>query len=289
LSGGVAVAGKRQRNHNATSARSDEMRPNRLHVAKSSCEPRVRVGHAEAHGPVRSPPRQNAWVRRALHRAWFGLSRRFRARRAALFRREFELGEETRVLDLGGGDGEHIRMVLRNAPVRPENVYVADVNERALERARAHGYRTALLPQDGQLPFPDGFFDIVFCSSVIEHVTVPKNAVWQYRDERFGREAIVHQRAFADEISRIAKSFWVQTPARSFLLETHSWLPFFGWLPRSVQVAILGCTRHFWVSRHPPDYYLLTRGHMEALFPGARIQRERWLGMTKSWIAVRRT
>jgi hypothetical protein len=40
-------------------------------------------------------------------------------------------------------------------------------------------------------------------------------------------------------------------------------------------------------SRHSPDDYLLTRGHMEALFPAARIQSERWLGMTKSWIALR--
>jgi hypothetical protein len=179
-------------------------------------------------------------------------------------------------------------MVLEQSPVRPENVYVADVNEKALERARAHGHRTTLLAADGKLPFPDGYFDVVFCSSVIEHVTVPKKTVWQHRDGRFARLAIAHQRAFADEILRIAKSFWVQTPARSFFLETHSWLPFLGWLPRSVQVAILDVTRHFWLSRHPPDYYLLTRGHMEALFPGARIESERWLGMTKSWIAVRR-
>jgi hypothetical protein len=119
-------------------------------------------------------------------------------------------------------------------------------------------------------------------------VTVAKNEVWLHRDAHFAQKAVVHQRAFADEISRIAKSFWVQTPARSFFFETHSWLPFFGWLPRAAQVAILRCTRHFWLSRHPPDYYLLTRGHMEALFPGARILSERWLGMTKSWIALRR-
>jgi SAM-dependent methyltransferase len=227
-------------------------------------------------------------VRQAILGLWFALSRRFRARRAERFRSEFQLGADAQVLDLGGGDGEHIRMVLENSPVRAENVYVADVNEKALERAKVHGHRTALLTQDGKLPFPDGFFDVVFCSSVIEHVTVPKKEVWQHTDERFGELAVVHQRAFADEILRISKSFWVQTPARSFFLEMHSWLPFLGWLPRSAQVAILRVTRHFWLSRHPPDYYLLTRGHMEAMFPGARILRERWLGMTKSWIALRR-
>jgi SAM-dependent methyltransferase len=217
----------------------------------------------------------------------FALSRRFRSRRARRFRTEFDLREDTRILDLGGGDGEHIRLVLENTPVRPENVYVADVNEKALERARAHGHHTALLSQDGKVPFADGFFDIVFCSSVIEHVTVPKSEVWQHRDELFARKAVAHQRQFADEILRISKSFWVQTPARSFFFETHSWLPFVGWLPRSMQVAISSVTRRYWVVRHPPDYYLLTRGHMEALFPGARIVSERWLGITKSWIALR--
>jgi SAM-dependent methyltransferase len=265
------------------------MRHDRLQAEKPSWNAAVGLPHEAKAAAPPAAPKQKGFVKRAIHGMWFALSRRFRARRAKQFNSEFRLNDDARILDLGGGDGEHIRFVLKNSPVRIENVYVADVNERALERARAHGHRTALLSQDGTVPFPDGFFDVVFCSSVIEHVTVPKNEVWEHRDELFARKAVVHQRAFADEISRISKSFWVQTPARSFLLEPHSWLPFLGWLPRSAQVAILRCTRHFWVSRHPPDYYLLTRGHMEALFPGARIERERWLGMTKSWIAVRRS
>ena len=232
--------------------------------------------------------KRHGYVRLAIRSIVFALSRRFRERRAKRFCTSFQLTAQTRILDLGGYDGEHIRMVLQNSPVPRENVYIADMNEKALERASAYGHRTALLSQDGKVPFPDGFFDVVFCSSVIEHVTVPKNELWQHRDELFARKAIAHQRAFADEILRISKSFWVQTPARSFFLETHSWLPFVGWLPRSAQMAILSVARHFWLSRHPPDYHLLTRGHMEALFPGARIVSERWLGMTKSWIALRR-
>jgi hypothetical protein len=100
------------------------------------------------------------------------------------------------------------------------------------------------------VPFPDGFFDVVFCSSVIEHVTIPKKEV-RHGDQHLARRAVAHQRAFTDEILRISKSYLgTETP-----------------------------------TRHPPDY-LLTRGHMEASFPGARIEGERWLGMTKSWIAV---
>jgi SAM-dependent methyltransferase len=261
------------------------MRPNRLHAQ----QPRRDSGLESAVPSAAAPaivPRERS-VRHAIRGVAFALSRRFRARRAERFRTQFKLDAGARILDLGGGDGEHIRMVLEGSAARLANVYVADVNEKALERARAYGHPTALLTQDGKVPFPDGFFDVVFCSSVIEHVTVPKSEVWQHRSELFAQKAIAHQRAFADEILRISKSFWVQTPARSFFLETHSWLPFVGWLPRAAQIAILSCTRHFWLSRHPPDYYLLTRGHMEALFPGARIVSERWFGMTKSWIAVR--
>ena len=232
-------------------------------------------------------PKRKGFVKRAIRSAWFALSRRFRAQRAKRFRTVFELTPDTRILDLGGSDGEHIRMVLQDSPIPRENVYIADVNENALERAKAHGHRTALLSQDGKLPFPDGFFDVVFCSSVIEHVTVSKDEVWQHRDDLFARKAIAHQRAFADEILRISKAYWVQTPARSFFLETHCCLPFVGWLPRPAQLEILRLTSPIRPTRHPPDYHLLTRGHMEALFPGARIISERWLGMTKSWIALR--
>ena len=264
------------------------MNHNPLQVEKPRWDGGVRLQSPEPSVTPAAAPRPKASLRHAIRNIAFAWSRAFRARRAKRFRAEFQLSENARVLDLGGGDGEHIRMVLEDSPVPPENIYVADVNERALERAKAYGHRTALLSQDGKLPFSDGYFDVVFCSSVIEHVTVPKSEVWQHRGKVFAELAVAHQRAFADELSRIAKSFWVQTPARSFFLETHSWLPFVGWLPRSAQVAILRFTRHFWLSRHPPDYYLLTRGHMEALFPGSRILSERWLGMTKSWIALRK-
>jgi SAM-dependent methyltransferase len=247
----------------------------------------VNVERALGSAPPAAVRKRNGFVKPAIRRMWFALSRRFRARRARRFRETFELGPDTRILDLGGNDGEHIRMVLQGSPIPRENIYIADVNARALERAEAHGHRTALLSADGKLPFPNGFFDVVFCSSVIEHVTVPKDEVWLHRDELFARKAIAHQRAFADEILRIAKSYWVQTPARSFFLETHCCLPFVGWLPRSAQLTILRLTSRIRPTRHPPDYHLLTRGHMEALFPGARIVSERWLGMTKSWIALR--
>jgi SAM-dependent methyltransferase len=214
-------------------------------------------------------------------------SRYARAKRARLFHDRFRLSANSKILDLGGGTGAHIHSVLQGSEVLPCNVYIADVCPRQLEEVSKYGYQSVRIDEDATLPFPDRFFDLVWCSSVIEHVTVPKDHVWLMDDECFSRQAIVRQRVFADEIRRVGKGFWVQTPARSFPIETHCWLPFAGWISRPAQVRLARWAERYWVVGHMPDYHLLTRGHMEALFPDASILSERCLGLTKSWIAVK--
>lgn len=198
-----------------------------------------------------------------------------------MFRRTLSLTPDTRVLDLGGGNGAYLHSCLQGTPVRPESVTVADLREKVFQ-ARAYGYQVVRL-KEGPLPFADQAFDVVFCSSVIEHVVPDATRT----DAAWTHEALASQRAFADEIRRVAKSYWVQTPARSFPIEVHSWLPFVGWLPRRGLVAVLQRTRRFWVSKHAPDFRLLTRGNMEAFFPEARIVAERSAALAKSWIAVK--
>ena len=123
---------------------------------------------------------------------------------------------------------------------------------------------------------------------MIEHVTVPKARVWELRSGvQFRREARERQRAFADEVRRLGRQYFVQTPYRHFPIESHSWLPFVGWLPRRALVPLLGLTNRFWVKRTSPDWYLLDRAEMARLFGDARIVSERFFLMTKSLIAVR--
>jgi SAM-dependent methyltransferase len=127
------------------------------------------------------------------------LSTRARARRARQFREAFSLTADTTVLDLGSQSGAHIHSVLAGTPVRPENTYIADIDTAALERgAKQYGFQPVLVGENGRLPFPDGYFDIVYCSSVIEHVTLPKNEIWSTRSGKVFRErSLTHQRAFA--------------------------------------------------------------------------------------------
>lgn len=214
-----------------------------------------------------------------------------RKRRAKLFQENFVLTPDTRILDLGGWNGMHIHAVLENTPVLPANIYVADINEQAVKQAaELYGYIPILIPEAGALPFSDKFFDIVFCSSVIEHVTVPKNAVWEYVSGRdFREEALRHQIEFAAEIKRVGKGYFVQAPYRWFPVETHTALPFVGFLPRRLLVPLLRITNKFWIKKANPDFYLPTVRDMKYYFPEAIILKEYALGFTKSLIACRRS
>jgi hypothetical protein len=202
------------------------------------------------------------------------LQRRFRARRMATLARNVGLTRDTRVLDVGGTID-----IWRLAPVMPRLIF--------LNQARARyeiGSAEAVVLGDGtSLPFADQSFDLVFSNSVIEHV---------------GNRA--QQARFAAEIARVGKQYWVQTPNRYFPLEQHLWTPFVHWLPRRWQAAMLPRfsvwraltrvtpeQREFYVSHYLDSIRLLGAADVRALFPGATLLRERFLGWTKSLIAWR--
>jgi SAM-dependent methyltransferase len=115
-----------------------------------------------------------------------------------------------------------------------------------------------------RLPFDDGAFDLAYSSSVIEHVEPERRA------------------AFAGEVRRVARGFFVQTPARSFPIEPHALLPFAHWLAPTLR-------RPYWrlgAAGAWEDIQLLRRAELAALF-GEPILAERYAGLVKSWIALR--
>lgn len=212
-----------------------------------------------------------------------------RQKRAAFFRSLFPLNETMRILDLGSEGGDHIHSVLSGSAVKAENVYIADIDDALIQKGqRRYGYRPVLIPQEGALPFEDGFFDLVYCNSVIEHVTVNKEDVWKIRSgKRFREFSRLRQQAFSEEIARLGKGYFVQTPHRFFPIESHSWLPFLAYLPRRLMVFKLRITNRFWVKKTRPDWNLLTRAEMMRLFPDARVYTEKSFGLIKSLMAVR--
>lgn len=125
------------------------------------------------------------------------------------------------------------------------------------------------------LPFPDNAFDIAFSNSVIEHLETWEN-----------------QQAFAREARRVARQLWIQTPARSFPIEAHLLAPYIQYLPKSLQRRIArwtprGVLNPDVVQQIVKEVRLLSYAEVAKLFPDCRILKERFCGMTKSYIAVR--
>lgn len=207
-----------------------------------------------------------------IHALYARISPRFRARRIAKFMELLRPDADTSVIDLGGYPwvwseaNVNFRVVMVNLHVPP-----------GIER-----YEPQFTMRQGdatQLDFPDRSFEIAFSNSVIEHL-----GTWE------------KQREFAREARRVGKRLWIQTPARWFPIEPHLIAPFVHYFPRKIQRWLLRWfTVWGWMTRPTPEQVdaflaevrLLTFGEMKQLFPDCEILRERLLGLTKSYVAVR--
>lgn len=185
---------------------------------------------------------------------------------------DFGITPQTRVLDIGG--------TIYNWTLTPIRPRLTLLNmPRASEPAPEGVGRVAA---DGcVLPFTDGAFDVVFSNSVIEHLTTSER-----------------QQQFANEVMRVGKRYYVQTPNRWFPVETHLLTPFVHYLPKRWQAPLIrratvwdlvtgikGDRRRFYIEHYLRDVRLLGRGEMQTLFPRATIISERFLGFGKSLIA----
>lgn len=211
-----------------------------------------------------------------------------RKRRALVLTRNFFLNEKSKILDLGSESGANINMVLSDQKITPSNVYIADIDSNSIHEGHLkYGYIPVPIPSSGKLPFPDKFFDLVYCSSVIEHVTINKSEIWNsYSGEKFKSNSIIRQLDFAGEIQRLGVNFFVQTPYKYFPIESHSWLPFASYIPRFALIPLLRFTNLFWIKKTQPDWNLLDKKSFSSLFEGATIIEEKSFGLTKSLMAI---
>jgi len=196
-------------------------------------------------------PEIYATARGPLARLAAPLAARARARRHARFFGLTRLPAGARVLDVGCG-----KLGLR--------AFEPGLDITGVDLLQQPDYPGPFVHADAatRLPFADGEFDLVYCSSVIEHI--PR----------------MHRAAFAAEIRRVGRGWFVQTPAFSFPIEPHSLLPGAHWLPRSLR-------RLYWrlgAAGGWEEISLLRRAELEALFGPARPER---VGpLVKSWVCV---
>jgi ubiquinone/menaquinone biosynthesis C-methylase UbiE len=180
---------------------------------------------------------------------------------------------ETTILDVGGGPE-----TWENTEI-DSKITTLNIHPIPLDSTRTECRIETVVGDGCDLEYEDGAFDIVFSNSVIEHVGT-----------------VDRQKAFADEVRRVGRALWIQTPAPSFFIEPHLLTPFIHFFPRSVQKRVV---RHFSVwgvltkptAQEVEDFLgeirLLSKREMNQLFPDCEIIHERVVGLTKSFIAVR--
>jgi len=134
---------------------------------------------------------------------------------------------------------------------------------------------------DGRrLKYGDKSFDVAHSNSVVEHV---------------GRwEDMVN---FSKEVSRVGCSYFVQTPNFWFPFEPHFGMLCFQWLPIPWKIALLMKKERGFFPRMPTvdaakraieHCELLDERMVRALFTDAEIRKERFAGVVKSFVAIRR-
>jgi hypothetical protein len=195
----------------------------------------------------------------------------FRKRRMRFFYRYFRITPETTVLDIGGREYNWTLM-----PFIPR-VTILNVSVQGKRSAKFEW----VIGDARKLPYPDNSFEVVYSNSVIEHLG-----------------SFDDQKTVAAECRRVGRSYFIQTPNRNFPIEPHVLTPFFHWLPKSWQGRLL---RNFtvwgWITRPDADARarfltttrMLTKTELQSLFPDAEIRRERFLGLTKSFVAIKHT
>jgi hypothetical protein len=129
------------------------------------------------------------------------------------------------------------------------------------------------------LEYKKGDVDLIFSNSVIEHVGSYEN-----------------QQIFANEVMRVSDKYIIQTPSLWFPLEPHSLLPLFQFLPHPIRALLI---MTFNINYFPKaktykeaitvshSTLMFTHKRFKQLFPDAEIQVERFLGIPKSYTAIK--
>ncbi|MGY6501044.1 MAG: class I SAM-dependent methyltransferase [Acidimicrobiales bacterium] len=201
------------------------------------------------------------------------MSSSLRRRRWRALEQAFPDIAEMRVVDLGGTASSWLA-----SPLRPRHVTLLNrvpSPERELPTWVDHvvGDACDLSPE-----MEARRFDLVYSNSVIEHVGG--------HDRRI---------AFARSVEVLAPAHWVQTPYRYFPVEPHWLFPGFQFLPVSVRTDIaMRWPLYKWRTsdrahalREVQEIELLSKTEFAAYFPHSMIVPERFMGLTKSFIAVR--
>jgi len=200
------------------------------------------------------------------------LSMHFRQRRLALLRSLIEsIPPPVKILDVGGTQEFWERLDWPAGNLAEITLLNINANSGVGPR-----FRMVIGDARDMGRFREDEFDVVFSNSVIEHVG-------DYSD----------QARMASEIKRVGRRVFLQTPNFYFPVEPHFMFIGFQFLPLSVKTWLLLHFNLGWYPRKTDSaealaiagsIRLVSHRDLQRLFPGAKIVREKILGLTKSFV-----
>ncbi len=231
---------------------------------------------------IDTPPEANRRAQTMVAAAYkepAALARRFRLKRfervMAMIARICAEKGRCRIADIGGTK-YYWDIVSDFVATHPVEITLINLNERVADEGKFRGLAGDATDLAG---LADNSFDMAHSNSVIEHV-----GDW------------TKMCAMAETVRRLAPAYYVQCPNFWFPIEPHFRCAFIHWLPEQVRYRLV---KKFAFGFAPAKQTvgaamervqsarLLDRGQMTALFPDGAITAERFLGLAKSWIAIR--
>ena len=197
----------------------------------------------------------------------------YRKRRFALFKSLLDtVPKPYRILDVGGTP----RFWQESGFGTDPSIHITLLNVSAYASLPATMESVAGVGQDLSR-YADGSFEVVHSNSVLAYVG--------------GQEA---RKQMAAEVHRVGQRYFVQTPNNRFFLDWRTAIPFFNRLPVQTQASILARIRVGRRGRLPSLQAALDWVHQvddislqefRELFSEAEIVSEKFLGLTKSFVA----
>jgi Methyltransferase domain len=197
----------------------------------------------------------------------------------ALIEQCFAAKGAVRLLDMGGEIAYWNIFSTEYLMAHRVSITLVNLSEENLQHNPNPTLFTNVIGDCCELTFDDGSFDIAHSNSVIEHL-----GSWEKMSK------------FAAETRRLARHYYVQTPAFWFPIEPHFGIPIFHWLPEPTRVSLVRRraigkglrAENLDAAMALINYYrLLDKAQFTHLFSDAKLVQEKFLGLTKSFLSIR--
>jgi hypothetical protein len=164
------------------------------------------------------------------------------------------LNSESTILDVGVADKESSPYDNYLEKVYPHQSKITALSiQETFEFNKKYPMIDTVIYGGGVFPFPDKKFSAIHSNAVIEHVGNKENKIF-----------------FIKEMARCGLQFYFSTPAKEFLFEIHTNLPFLHWLPKSFFDYLLIKMGKGWASGN--YMHLLTKAALHHLLQHSQIK-----------------